>query len=628
MSSFPFLSCKFIYTDTNGLCITMDDIEDENKEGMFKIKKFDIYLDRMGYEIFKNSRHKYFKAVKNDKGFHQLTPIRKENSKDSDLPKMNSSVLSKGAYGQAIQFPFENVVQKKIVDCGREISSDFVKEIAVYRLFKEFTCLPHFYNFLFEKSFEDKSSIIPTTKQCDVSHFSFILEKGTATLDQSIYDYKDMKSVMFQISKCLKLFNSQGIMHLDLKPANIIITNEFLKNGSINLKAQIIDWGICEIDHCPQAYSNKQFNKQTLWWRSPEILFNEPYNFKADIFSLGIMFLEMNISLDGEYRYLFSDFENKRVETEKEYNKAIANMIIHPTPLLSKEVVYMTLFQHSLSKIIAMNLIRRFDLNTKIGKFKASNEMKLFTDTNIFPIFMENDLKLLDEMNALSDKVLSEMETEDANFLDLVSHMFEINPELRYSYDDIIIHPYFQNIKRQSYPLFPVFLNKMPEIDLSSIYGDENDERMEKRNFCFSKIITEYELSNEALFLAIQLFDLYNIEIKDKLAIKEFHYDLSLCCILANMIYPGKHKVHKTIIEDIWIDGIEDAYGFINFRIKQIIQALNGNLIFPSLYSYMVNRLEGKNPLPNKHILALYDIYTNSRCYLDFEIILNDSLNW
>ncbi|XP_047058604.1 serine/threonine-protein kinase A-Raf-like [Lolium rigidum] len=89
-------------------------------------------------------------------------------------------------------------------------------------------------------------------------------------------------SVGLDIANGMAYIHSQGVVHRDVKPENIIFDAEWC--------AKIVDFGIA----CEEAYCDPLANDPgTFRWMAPEMMKHKPYGRKVDVYSFGLILWEM-----------------------------------------------------------------------------------------------------------------------------------------------------------------------------------------------------------------------------------------------------------------------------------------------------------------------------------------------
>ena len=119
---------------------------------------------------------------------------------------------------------------------------------------------------------------------------------------------KEILEYITQIAKGLEKAHSKGIVHCDIKPTNIIITEDGV--------VKIVDFGIAKIASEEKLIS-KDRTSGTIAYMSPEQVSNENINGRTDIWSLGIVFYEML---------------TKQQPFKDSYNEALMYSIINEVP--------------------------------------------------------------------------------------------------------------------------------------------------------------------------------------------------------------------------------------------------------------------------------------------------------
>jgi len=94
------------------------------------------------------------------------------------------------------------------------------------------------------------------------------------------FTHMDIRYYVFEILKALDYCHSQGIMHRDVKPHNVMIDHA-------NRRLRLIDWGLAEYYHPGQEYNVRVASR---YYKGPELLVNyKLYDYSLDMWSLGCM---------------------------------------------------------------------------------------------------------------------------------------------------------------------------------------------------------------------------------------------------------------------------------------------------------------------------------------------------
>jgi len=94
----------------------------------------------------------------------------------------------------------------------------------------------------------------------------------------------DIRYYILEILKALDYCHSQGIMHRDVKPHNVMIDHE-------NRKLRLIDWGLAEFYHPGREYNVRVASR---YYKGPELLVDyQLYDYSLDMWSLGCMLAGM-----------------------------------------------------------------------------------------------------------------------------------------------------------------------------------------------------------------------------------------------------------------------------------------------------------------------------------------------
>ncbi|UYV77030.1 hypothetical protein LAZ67_14002935, partial [Cordylochernes scorpioides] len=127
-----------------------------------------------------------------------------------------------------------------------------------------------------------------------------ILEFCPKSLEELIWDtrkifsYEEKKAIVGQLVKGLDYLAKRHIIHLDLKPGNILVSQEG--------RYKIADFGLSKKLLKQEGFMADEYEIGTLSYRAPELLKEQPYSFPIDMWSLGLVMAELwirNYVVDG-----------------------------------------------------------------------------------------------------------------------------------------------------------------------------------------------------------------------------------------------------------------------------------------------------------------------------------------
>lgn len=113
--------------------------------------------------------------------------------------------------------------------------------------------------------------------------FEHVNNTDFKVLYPKLSDY-DIRYYIFELLKALDYCHSNGVMHRDVKPHNVMIDHE-------KRQLRLIDWGLAEFYHPGREYNVRVASR---YFKGPELLVDlQEYDYSLDMWSLGCMFAGM-----------------------------------------------------------------------------------------------------------------------------------------------------------------------------------------------------------------------------------------------------------------------------------------------------------------------------------------------
>ena len=196
-----------------------------------------------------------------------------------------------------------------------------------------------------------------------------------------------------RLADALQHAHSHNVIHCDIKPHNILITE--------NMHPKIADFGIARmISNMTMVYTNSVIG--SVHYLSPEQASGKPVTAQSDIYSLGIVLYEMltgHVPFDG--------------------NTAVAVAMMHvektPPPLSTYVEGLPVCLQHVIDKALAKDLTKRYasaeemrqDLNSIKNKMEKNGEAEDYTEADSFADeFKEKSALVADETEVPEETIV------------------------------------------------------------------------------------------------------------------------------------------------------------------------------------------------------------------------------
>ena len=268
---------------------------------------------------------------------------------------------------------------------------------------------------------EDHFAIV--MELCDMNLLQFLNKRYDET--EKGFNSEEIYEIMNQLNKTLKIMKENSIIHRDLKLENILIKYNDKENNKYTIK--LSDYGSSKRLISLSRKCNTLTG--TLVSMAPEILKGEEYNYKCDLWSLGIIIYRLIFHTSPYFGKTeialinhIDKFGNKSIKIENKDLENLVKKLLEKEP--SKRIDWDDYFNHSFFKAfkpIKIKLIyyleeekyeeqqifgfdfvnnNKMNINLMINGLKKNlvYTYKLKKGENIIEIIIKNKLQSLKEM--------------------------------------------------------------------------------------------------------------------------------------------------------------------------------------------------------------------------------------
>ncbi|KAH0794996.1 CMGC family protein kinase [Histomonas meleagridis] len=196
------------------------------------------------------------------------------------------SFLGAGAFGQVYSVKQRSTGKEYALKIGRNTpgqSDQLHNEINIYFTLNQFLNNDELESFChIIDSFQDSNYIVMILEKIDCSLLDFLDKRGFVGLTLNY-----VQLILRGLLRAVRLLHNLELIHTDIKPENIMFQK--VDNRSL---VKLIDFGaVCRSD------SNIPIYTQTLFYRAPEVFLHLPKNYKMDIWSIGCVLAECYLGL-------------------------------------------------------------------------------------------------------------------------------------------------------------------------------------------------------------------------------------------------------------------------------------------------------------------------------------------
>jgi serine/threonine protein kinase len=179
------------------------------------------------------------------------------------------------------------------------------------------------------------------------------------------FDVERSLSIVSQVASALSVAHDQGLVHRDVKPANVLVSA--IRNGEEADHVYLSDFGVAKQTASNVALTKTGMFVGTVYYASPEQIEGYPLDGRSDIYSLGCVLYEC---LTAEMPY----------ERDSEVAMLYAHLLEPPPRVTEKRPDLTTGFDEVIAKAMAKSRDDRYDTSrefaaaarTELGKLVAS----------------------------------------------------------------------------------------------------------------------------------------------------------------------------------------------------------------------------------------------------------------
>lgn len=219
----------------------------------------------------------------NHKNMNKSTKFYRVNNTDYKIIKL----INKGSYGKIFLIEKKSNKEKyaaKIIELdGKEITKQMIEREVQIMMHLNHPTLVKFYGFTKIKE-SDGEKIMIVMKYYEKGSLSDVLSDEKKFHSDISYDETARQIILVGIAYGMMKLHRKNIVHRDLKPGNVLIDENYFP--------YITDFGLSKRTNFGEL-SQSTKTCGTPLYMAPEVIRDNQYSFKADVFSFGIIMYQV-----------------------------------------------------------------------------------------------------------------------------------------------------------------------------------------------------------------------------------------------------------------------------------------------------------------------------------------------